>query len=206
MLFNDSMITNTCVHMHSACCAVYLIVYSFGIIFCLLPVVWEPQQTECLYPLLCSSYAYDTSGAHLMTVTVSDQSAIYSYNEEGDLIEVVEATQERKRFSYDDRGLLVDSAVYSDSDNLVSSVTITYEWNGLVAMSLQPENKTFATYIDSEGSPKLFSSSPHSPPIVQIDLPASNGRKLIVGDQVSFVFAVFQKGHYVVAFCLTGSF
>ena len=120
-----------------------------------------------------------------MTVSVSDQSASYGYNKEGDLIEVVEATQERTRFSYDDRSLLVETADFSESGQLVSSVAITYDWNGLVTMNLQPENRSIVTYIDSEGNPKLFSSSPDSPPIVEIDLPASNGRMLVVGDQVS---------------------
>ena len=138
-----------------------------------------------LMPVLCSAYAYDASGVHLMTVTIGDQSAIYRYNEKGDLIEAVAATLEQRRFSYDDSGLMVESAVYSDSESLVSSVAITYDWTGLVTMNLQPENRTIITYIDSEGTPKLFSSSPDSPPIVQIYLPTSNGRMLVVGDQVS---------------------
>ena len=138
-----------------------------------------------------------------MSVTNGDQSVSYSYNEEGDLIQVVEATREQKRFSYDDRGLLVESAVYSDSGTLVSSVTITYEWDGLVTMSLQPENRTLGTYVDPQGRPKSFSQSPDSPPIVQIDLPASNGRMLIAGDQVNSLFvqhdaaAIFTTFHFI---------
>ena len=143
--------------------------------------------------LPCSSYTYDASGVHLMTVTINDQSASYKYNEEGDLTEVVEATQERRKFSYDNSGLLVESAVYSDSDILLSSVAITYDWTGLVTMNLQPENRTITTYIDSEGSPKTFSSSPDIPPIVQIDLPASNGKMLVVGDQVSLSLFLYRK-------------
>ena len=120
-----------------------------------------------------------------MTVAVGDQSASYRYNEEGDLIAIVEATNEQRSFSYDDRDLLVTSAVFSDSGKLVSSITMTYDWNGLVTMNLQPENRTLATYIDPQGRPKSLSSSSNSPPIVQIDLPASDGRMLVIGNRVS---------------------
>ena len=132
---------------------------------------------------------YDASGVHLMRVEVGDQSASYKYNTEGDLIEVVEATLEQRRFSYDDRGLLIQSAVFSDSGRMVSSVAITYEWKGLVRISLHPENRTLATFVDPQGRPKSFSRSPNSPPIVQIDLPATNGRILRAGDQVCSYFA-----------------
>ena len=123
-----------------------------------------------------------------MRVAVGDQSASYRYNAEGDLIAIVEATQEQRSFSYDDRGILVKSAVFSDAGQLVSSVAITYDWNGAIALSLQPENRSLATYIDPQGRPKSFSSSPDSAPIVQIDLPASDGRMLVAGDQVSPCF------------------
>ena len=127
---------------------------------------------------------YDSSGVHLMRVAVGEQSASYKYSTEGDLVEVVDATQEQRKFSYDHRGLLTQSAVLSDSGTLVSSVALTYEWNGLVTLSLQPENQTFATYIDPQGRPKSFSRSPDSPPIVEIDMLESNGRMLKAGDQV----------------------
>ena len=119
-----------------------------------------------------------------MRVAVGEQSASYKYSTEGDLVEVVDATQEQRKFSYDHRGLLIQSAVLSDSGTLVSSVALTYEWNGLVTLSLQPENQTFATYIDPQGRPKSFSRSPDSPPIVEIDMLESNGRMLKAGDQV----------------------
>ena len=120
-----------------------------------------------------------------MSVAIADQSASYTYNEEGDLIKVIEATQEQKKFYYDNSGLLVKSAVFSDSGKLVSSAAITYDWNGLFTMNLQPENRTLGTYIDPQGRLKSFSGSPDSPPTVQIDLPASDGRMLVAGDQVS---------------------
>ena len=142
-----------------------------------------------------------------MSVTIGDQSVSYSYNEEGDLIKVVEATREQRRFSYDDRSLLVESAVFSDSDAIVSSIAITYEWNGRVTMSLQPENRTLGTYVDPQGRPKSFSSTPDSPPIVQIDLPTSDGRMLMAGDQVShfFVLSASCNNFCYIPLC-TGSF
>ena len=120
-----------------------------------------------------------------MSVEVSEQSASYRYNEYGDLIEIIEATQEQRTFLYDDRGLLVESAVFSDSRQLVSSLAVSYDWSGLVTMRLQPENRTFASYIDPQGRPKSLSTSPFSPPILQIDLPTSEGRMLAVGNRVS---------------------
>ena len=124
---------------------------------------------------------------------MGEQSASYKYNTEGDLVEVVDATQEQRKFSYDHRGLLTQSAVLSDSGKLVSSVALTYEWNGLVTLSLQPENQTIGTYIDPQGRPKSFSISPDSPPIVEIDLLASNGRMLKAGDQVCPCIVYYTK-------------
>lgn len=125
-----------------------------------------------------------------MAVEVGEQSESYRYNEDGDLIEIIEATQERRAFLYDDRGLLVESAVFSDSSQLVSSLAVSYDWSGLVTMRSQPENRTLASYIDRQGRPKSLSSSPFSPPVVEIDLPTSEGRMLAVGNRVS-VYIVY---------------
>ena len=149
----------------------------------------------CLLPY--SSYVYDSSGTHLMAVEVSEQSARYQYNEYGDLIEIIEATQERRTFLYDDRGLLVEAAVFSDTHQLVSSLAVSYDWSGLVTMILQPENRTLASYIDPQGRPKSLSTSPFSPPMLQIDLPTSEGRMLAVGNRVS-VYIVYNMVLYII--------
>ena len=117
-------------------------------------------------------------------VTVGLESAMYTYSDEGDLLSVVYASGERRTLEYDENNLLAVSESYSANGDLIASMKLTKSWNGKVLMTIQPYNRTVQLVYDTFGD-VVSATTEDGIPLTQVDLPGSNGHRIIEGDEAS---------------------
>ena len=117
-------------------------------------------------------------------VTIRSISSIYTYNNQGDLTSIDYATGARRTIQYDDNNLLCISESYSTSGELIASVNVLHSWNGNIAMMLQPNNQTLRMIYDTSGT-VILASTLDGIPLIDVDLPGSGGKRILLGDEVN---------------------
>ena len=118
-------------------------------------------------------------------VTVGDSSTTYFYNDQGDLININYASGSYSTLQYDSNSLLSGTESYSDSGELIESVSLSYNWNGKVWKTIQPNNLTQEIVIDTSGT-VIAITTDNGIPLVEVELAGSGGNKILLADEVRF--------------------
>ena len=75
-------------------------------------------------------------------MTVGDHTSFYNYSADGYLVGIHYASGLRRAWTYDQMHLVNGSAVYNEYGDLLTSIGLSYNWNGQVVMTTQPRNLT----------------------------------------------------------------
>ena len=90
-------------------------------------------------------------GTILLSVTIGEQTTRYTYNSNGDLTKVTYSTSTAVKYSWNQFGFLSGIASFNREDKLIQGVYFSYDWNGKVTMSRQPQGDSAELVFNEEG-------------------------------------------------------
>ena len=94
----------------------------------------------------------------------------------------------RRTWTYNEMNLLTESAIYNEDNDLLASISLTYNWNGRVIMTKQPQNVTTELVYDTSGR-VISATIPGSDGLHFVEISSivsdSMVKSYMFGDQVS---------------------
>ena len=84
----------------------------------------------------------------MSSVRVGGHTSFYNYSADGYLVGIHYASGLRRAWTYDQMHLVNGSAVYNEDGDLLTSIGLSYNWNGQVIMTTQPHNLTSVFLYD----------------------------------------------------------
>ena len=84
-------------------------------------------------------------------MTIGEQTTRYAYNSNGDLTKVIYSTSTAVKYSWNQFGFLSGITSFNREDKLIQAVYFSYDWNGKVTMSRQPQGDSAELVFNEEG-------------------------------------------------------
>lgn len=118
-------------------------------------------------------------------MTVDGLTSSYDYSSNGDLTAIQYASGLKRIWTYNEMHLITGSAVYNEDDDLLASIDLTLNWNGMITMTLQPQNLTTKLLYDTSGR-VISAASLGGPQFVEVASAVTNSvvKSYLFGDQV----------------------
>ena len=136
--------------------------------------------------VICYSfYNYDPSETYLLSVITGGVSVEYSYNTNGDLSGATTEDGYLNEIGYNDNNFVESIREYAINNELISHYTYDFNWNGVLNISVFPQNASRVLRHDRLGTVVSVTNDGGLPEISQ-EIPY--GRRVLLGDEVSFKF------------------
>ena len=146
-------------------------------------------NTSIICVVNCSLYNYDPSETYLLSVTTDGVSVEYRYNTNGDLIRSIIGVGYSSEIGYNENSFVESIREYANNE-LTSHYTYGFNWNGILNISVFPQNASTVLQHDRLGNVVSVTNDGGLPKISQ-EVPY--GRRFLLGDEVSFIMFESEK-------------